>query len=624
MICKVGIACRAACLTGALTMTGACAGPHVSAAAAEALTITILGNAEFEVGSNVTFRVPSCPRGMEAHVRNAWGAFPIEIRRGSADKSCVLAFGAPVSSTIGLATIEASANGRSIKKPIWGRPPALPLHDSPAKNVNPPEVHLDPSRRAVNLRRTGHFTWLPAGTSLASLVSDSLRHDVQEGYARALAQLARARADGNQASLLTCFEGEALEQARVAVHMGTRSALFREEIDIDHELQVADIDAKLGTLTLVDYAASVYRVDRDRRTHEAVNTEFVAADWSVRMRLREGIWRVSALTRQAESSPTPPPRLTGSGGRFVRASGTSLIAPDGGPLTLRGFNYYPSQAAWEKFFPKYSKRQVELDLEAIARAGANVLRIFIHVEACAAEGSAWECQEKLQHLLETSRHLGLYVIATLFDFQPGYSLDRWHAADRYLEQWVTPFSQEPALLGWDLKNEPDLDRRNAADDVDRFLQFFLERVRVYDTNHLLTIGWQSNQTACDLAGSVDFISYHDYGDPATIGERAKRVLGRCGSRPVVLGEFGTPSDDSAPISQYDYFDSAAASLASVMLAGTLIWTWNDFDSTPTSVSGGNDWAASRETRFGMLDLSGEAKPAFSIVREHFLNRAVRK
>ena len=46
-----------------------------------------------------------------------------------------------------------------------------------------------------------------------------------------------------------------------------------------------------------------------------------------------------------------------------------------------------------------------------------------------------------------------------------YSLLHWPDADRYLETLLTYFKNNPTILAWDLKNEPDLDYRTAGKEV---------------------------------------------------------------------------------------------------------------------------------------------------------------
>jgi len=214
----------------------------------------------------------------------------------------------------------------------------------------------------------------------------------------------------------------------------------------------------------------------------------------------------------------------------------------------------------------------------------------------------------------------LLVIVTLFDFRADYGVAHWRESDRHLEFWLTSFRDRPEILAWDLKNEPDSDRRlHGRRSVDRFLKFIAERARNYDPNHLLTIGWYSADASCQGEGDLDldFVSFHEYGAPARLREQVAAVIRRCGSRPVVLGEFGAPSGILGTGLQAEYFEQAAAQLAGQPLAGYLVWTWSDFASLPRQVTQGDQGAIEREATFGVLDLDASEKPALARIRTLF-------
>jgi hypothetical protein len=344
---------------------------------------------------------------------------------------------------------------------------------------------------------------------------------------------------------------------------------------------------------------------------------------SINSRGREALTALARL-KALPALPAPPCHPTevtpysALPGDFVTVNERSF-ALMGQLFYPRGFNYYPRHAPWEAFLTSANMTEVAQELDLIANAGFNTLRIalwYTPLFTCEPEDAVPNATgfAKLDALIELARERNLKLIVTLNDLPDFYYRPLYTDYARYDAQTafiVSRYRDEPAILAWDLRNEPDLDygadgRPAAASSeaVTKWLKHVAEIVRQNDHRHLVTIGWWGDVTTANE--SVDFLSFHHWTDATQLVQRIK-TLQTASSKPIVLEEVGYPAWGQAGEAQQ------ARSLQEVLsaaegggIAGWLIWT--AFDFVPPSGQ-----ASILEYSFGLWRTDLTPKPALDVL-----------
>jgi endo-1,4-beta-mannosidase len=212
------------------------------------------------------------------------------------------------------------------------------------------------------------------------------------------------------------------------------------------------------------------------------------------------------------------------------------------------------------------------------------------------------------------------VIVTLFDYRSDYQILLWPNADRHLETILTAFADDPNILAWDLKNEPDKDYGQGEEMVNAWLRHVAQMARQYDPNHLLTIGWSLPEAAHALGGAVDFVSFHYYDYADQLPERYEAVATAVPDRPIVITEFGVPTWNSpffpgghTETEQAVYYADVLNFVEQAETAGTAAWTLYDFPHIPGGAVSSLPWRIGPEKNLGIVDVDGQPKMAAYLV-----------
>lgn len=311
----------------------------------------------------------------------------------------------------------------------------------------------------------------------------------------------------------------------------------------------------------------------------------------------------------------------GASAEAVTASHVFVTVKDGhlysggSRLFIRGINYYPKGKVWDDFWSGFDAAEVRRDFGTIRMMGFNCVRIFLQYDSFGRENLDNGAAAKLSMVLSSAAFEGLRVIVTLFDrIDPRTFYSHWNypKIDKHLESLVPLFSNDPAILCWDLKNEPDLDYRFNLNSsvVNDCISRMITKVRSLDANHLITVGYLNPPPGQATAG-CDILSFHFYAAaeklPAAI-DSAKFIAK---GRPVLLEEFGFTTSGirsfkvPANEAQENYFSSVLASVLGGGIDGFFVWTLYDHP-RDTKIE-------ERERYFGMIGLNGSAKPASKLV-----------
>lgn len=485
-----------------------------------------------------------------------------------------------------------------------GADPAQALNIVPNK---PPDLYVK-------------LVWKPDDPDTGREMEPLTRRLIEGAYLRAWLQWNISHLRGQPYGLRTYFVGPTLDNVSETVRRVANDGWHMTQVDTEHTLTLHFYSADGSIASFTDENINIVQILEDeagiQRLHE------MTATYDVVMFLEDGNWRVRAWERrQARLLPNrlAPPHTDPLPG-MVYAEGNRLMH-DGKPFTAAGVNYSPADAPWAEFWTNYDAATVETDLLRIEDLGLNTLRIFVPFETFGGPTVDPLMRARLRDFLDRAEAHGLKVIVTLFDFRNDYAPLLWPHADRHLDAIVEPLSRHPAILAWDIKNEPDLDYEGTDPAiVNGWLTHVARRLRRLDPHHLITIGWAHAENADQLLDMVDVVSFHFYEDPATLPD-AYAALRQRTTKPILLTEFGLSTWNSAFFPNGHTEAEQAAYIADVLrgvyasdMSGFLVWTLYDFEHVPRSVFGWQPWRRFPQAHMGILHSDGTPKPAAALVR----------
>lgn len=347
------------------------------------------------------------------------------------------------------------------------------------------------------------------------------------------------------------------------------------------------------------------------------NDEFIMEttdtfSYKVIMFLEDGFWKIRHIVKTQ-------PKTTDTDTSFTKPLEHKQIIVDSLPNRIKGINYYPQQTPWDTFGKKFDTSIIEKDFRTLKNMGLNTIRIFVPYEDFGKEYVDATKLERLKSTLDIAHQQGLKVIIALFDFYGNYAISDWTFTHRHMEQIVSSLKDHEAILAWDIKNEPDLDfEQRDQTTVLAWLKEMIWQLKQIDPNHYVTIGWSSIAAAKHLNEDVDMVSFHYYLDLddfqnqlATLNEISK---------PLVLQEFGISSNRSiwSPLGvsakqQAEYYETFFKEIHKANL-NYLSWTLYDFEDIPTKAVGILPWRKNKQKSFGIIDATGNKKPAFEYVK----------
>lgn len=471
--------------------------------------------------------------------------------------------------------------------------------------------------------------WLPDQPLSAQqrVMEANTRAQITASYLRAWAQWNISYEVGQPYGLRTYFSGPALAGV-------TRSVT--ETVAADWQLRQSNLHHELELYFYADDGSVVAFSDRNLQLvqhfrHQATDDSFVVETshvYDVLMLLEDGDWRVYQWRRQGDAAPTateswidpaaPPPAPRPKPPQMAVIHERQLWV-NGAPFSVAGINYYPQASPWTKFWPQYDPAQTATDLALVRALGFNTVRIFLSYADFGGPQVAPLMRTRLSDFLQQARRANLKVIVTLFDHHTDHHPATWAADARHLATLLPYFVNDPTILAWDIKNEPDRDYGyNTQAVVDSWLRFVARHVRWHDPNHLITIGWSNPEAAGALSETVDFVTYHYFDEPEAYTPRVRALQQAVGDKPILLEEF-TFSTWNSPFfpghtdaEQAHYYAALLRQHQALDSLGYLTWTLYDFDEVPLAEFR-YPWQRGAQAHMGVIRRNGTAKPAAALV-----------
>ncbi|WP_298473836.1 cellulase family glycosylhydrolase [uncultured Maribacter sp.] len=339
---------------------------------------------------------------------------------------------------------------------------------------------------------------------------------------------------------------------------------------------------------------------------ELILKEKDTTSYQVMMLLEDGFWRI----RHLKEIPTPIDTA-----KIVKRTIDKKLAK---VKNIKGINYYPKDSPWDTFGKKFSDSIINQDFKIIQEMGLNTIRVFIQYEDFGKNRVDYKKLALLKTLLDTAEENDLEVLITLFDFYGDYDVSNWTLTHRHAESIIKAMKDHPALLGWDIKNEPDLDFDSRGKQrVLSWLEQMIDNIKKWDKNHPITIGWSSPEAGIELADKVDFVSYHYYREPKDYKLAHNKLRALVPTKPKVLQEYGMSSykglwnlyrgaDEQGQLAYYKQMQQ----ILKEDNIPYMFWTLYDFKKVPSSVAGSLPWKTKKQHFFGCLDSLGNKKPVY--------------
>lgn len=481
---------------------------------------------------------------------------------------------------------------------------------------------------AVPVDLNDRVTWLPDHPSVATgrMLEPYMRERIAGAYLYGWAQWNISYDLKQPYNLKTYFAPPALHAVTLAVTSTVATGWQVHQSNLHHTLELVFYADDGSLVAFTDRNAHLVQqlVNADGSQVEVLESTNV---YDVVMRLDDGEWRIRDLVRRGDGPPltvmADPAMATeappGPPADFVQVQGNQLVLANK-PFAIAGINYYPQASPWTEFWPEYQSHQTAEDLALIRQLGLNTVRIFISYADFGADEVQSTEITKLRHFLSQAQAQQLKVIVTLFDHHTDHHISTWAADGRHLAGLIPYVADHPAILAWDIKNEPDRDYTfNTQPLVDGWLRYIARTVRRHDPHHLITIGWSRPEAATGLTDLVDFVSFHYFEELTDYSPRLERLLEKTNGKPVLLQEFVMSTWNSfwphghTELEQAHYYAELLRQHRQYATAGYMVWTLHDFDHVPLAEFN-TPWQRATQANMGLQRRDGTWKPAAAVIR----------
>ncbi|NNC45992.1 MAG: cellulase family glycosylhydrolase [Winogradskyella sp.] len=444
------------------------------------------------------------------------------------------------------------------------------------------------------------LTWAPLTNEGRPMDEQTLK-SLEDDYLDAWYVKQIALMTNTTAGIDDYYTESARENILNIISLNTDKNTTLESTTLEHhpKLEFFSEDGQMAVLT--DHDVIEYkRVFNNEKLIAEINEK---STYKVILLLEDGFWRIRHLVR-VKSEPYSPLQDT----KVMEAS------------DIKGINYYPQATPWDMFGEHFDADVIASDFELIASSGLNSTRVFVPYERFGKSSIDNNKLLQLKTVLDLAETAQLKVMVTLFDFYGDYSVLDWTLTQRHAKSIVNRLKSHEALLGWDIKNEPNLDFESRGKGlVTAWLNKMVTFVKSQDPNHPVTIGWSNAESASILKEKLDFVSFHYYEDVSQLDETYKALKTQITDKPIVISEFGMSSYSglwnplgNSEADQAEYHRSMQK-LFSKYDIQFMSWTLYDFTEIPKEVVGRLPWRQSTQKYYGFISANGTKKNSFKYI-----------
>ncbi|MDH3697189.1 MAG: cellulase family glycosylhydrolase [Flavobacteriaceae bacterium] len=403
------------------------------------------------------------------------------------------------------------------------------------------------------------------------------------------------------------YTDSAYAKLKRLIDLNKNSEVSIQQTTLAHSISIDfySEDGKLATLS--DSNVEVYKQiwKKDGLQVESKDT----SNYRVVLFLEDNSWRIRHMQRTASERGEETKDLEG------RNMANTIAG-------IKGVNYYPQDQPWNMFGDDFDLKVVESDFVKIREMGLNTIRIFIPYQEFGGPDVRSGHLSQLKQVMDAAETKGIKVLLTLFDFYGNYDLAEWTLNFRHARLIVTAFKEHPALLAWDIKNEPDLDFESRGKKrVLAWLRELSAIVNTLDQEHPVTIGWSNAEAASLLKDEVDVVSFHYYGDTDSFRAAYQELRISVPEKPVVLQEYGLSSYSGiwhlfsgSETEQAAHHEAIQGAVTELQIP-YLFWTLYDFPEVPQKVVGRLPWRRMPQKKYGCFDEKGDPKEAYTIIKQ---------
>lgn len=437
------------------------------------------------------------------------------------------------------------------------------------------------------------------GSELTLYVMEQIKTD----YINARDALARARATTNTTYLQDHFTDEMVAKWEPHFLENAKNQIYEQSSTLSHNIDVTFFSLDESVVGFTDREVIEYH--RLYQDEILISSWVDSSDYQVICVLEDSRWRIRQIKKVNENKSVD-----------ALAGKPSLTL-----ASLKGVNYYPAQSPWNLLDTAIKDEVYIHDMNRIKELGCNSVKIFLQYEDLGKENVNQTKINRLLHFLDIVHDADLTAVMTLFDFYGDYSVQDWRPTSQHLKSLIPAIRSHPALIAYDLKNEPDLDFKNRGVSLTMdWLSYHINLIRSLDPNHPITIGWSNSKDGIRLEDQVDFVSYHYYGEASNFN-KSHHELVRGTERPIILTEYGMTSYRGV-WNPLQYSQKKQARFYSDLLyeidalnVSSYSWTLHDFQKVPVSVVGYRPWRRAYQRHYGLIDTDGNPKPAFNILAQ---------
>lgn len=446
--------------------------------------------------------------------------------------------------------------------------------------------------------------WQPDSPDLKRAMEPLTRDDVTSTWIRAWEQMSIVAQTGDTTGLEVYFSDSALE----GLLGSTGDTSERPVRQLGHELRV-DFYSQDGQV--IGLSAEQVDLVRSVEVQGALGWMQTEESYDAVLLLEDGNWRIHHWVRRSGQQRwwTDPAPASTDQNAVAAAS------------ELRGINYYPRDTPFDAFWPNYEASTVAADLDLVVDARLDSVRIFLPFDELGGRWTTIDDLAPVLDFLDQAHQRDLGVVVTLFDGRTDHRTDKWDSDGKHIETVVSTLADHPALLMWDLKNEPDRDI--GANGVDEQLLYgwighVAHLVRLFDAETPTTVGWSTPSAALAAPIHTDVVSFHYYGAADQLATWGQTLIDHSQGRPLALTEFGLPTWNSVfpgghtEQEQARYIADVLDASSEVGIDATMVWTLWDLAEAPGD-AGIKPWKTGPQKALGLLRADGTPKPAFDAV-----------